>query len=329
MSTSTPKSDARSVREVKFQNSLGDLIRSRGLARQQKNIASDLGISEAALSHYIKGRSTPSFENLLRMADYFDVSLDYLVYGDTSALLMTGGEVDYVARQVQTALNQAQNISARKQDLVSRLAQVMIQSLDGAVEEIVAHPTSLEQSVTLSNNDAVLLEENALSVDVMSGWQSADPKIGRQSGTSITTPDGKTTPGPFLEVQANNLKRGISYRQIVQGPKNEWFERAGKVRSNLQSAGVAPELIVSMQNFKGNEQPIISTVVLLRISGVMQDQSAQIVFERFRGYFREDGLFAYISIMDDLFKGGLPLGGRYRDAAESIFDQLWKDGEPL
>lgn len=45
----------------------------------QKQVASDLGISQALLSHYEKGIRECSLETLVKFADYYDVSTDYLL----------------------------------------------------------------------------------------------------------------------------------------------------------------------------------------------------------------------------------------------------------
>lgn len=45
----------------------------------QEELASFLGISRAALSHYEKNRREPDTEMLSKMADLFKVSIDYLV----------------------------------------------------------------------------------------------------------------------------------------------------------------------------------------------------------------------------------------------------------
>ena len=45
----------------------------------QKTLADVLGVSDAAITMMEKGRRAPSFEVLCALADYFDVSLDYLV----------------------------------------------------------------------------------------------------------------------------------------------------------------------------------------------------------------------------------------------------------
>ena len=45
----------------------------------QKALADELGISDAAVTMMEKSKRAPSFEILCALADYFDVSLDYLV----------------------------------------------------------------------------------------------------------------------------------------------------------------------------------------------------------------------------------------------------------
>jgi transcriptional regulator with XRE-family HTH domain len=45
----------------------------------QKEIANLLGINERALRNYEHGDREPNIDALIALADYFDVSLDYLV----------------------------------------------------------------------------------------------------------------------------------------------------------------------------------------------------------------------------------------------------------
>jgi len=42
-------------------------------------MSTTLGISRAALSHYEKGRREPDYDTLITIADFFKVSLDYLM----------------------------------------------------------------------------------------------------------------------------------------------------------------------------------------------------------------------------------------------------------
>ena len=60
-----------------FSVRLRELRASKGIS--QKALAYILGISDAAVNMLEKEKRLPSFEILLALADYFNVSLDYLV----------------------------------------------------------------------------------------------------------------------------------------------------------------------------------------------------------------------------------------------------------
>jgi len=66
-------------------NRCGDRIahlrEKRGLT--QEELSNKLGISRAALSHYETNRREPDYETLRNIANFFDISLDYLL-GRTS-----------------------------------------------------------------------------------------------------------------------------------------------------------------------------------------------------------------------------------------------------
>ncbi len=62
-----------------FFNILKKLRESKGL--MQKEVAEDLGISPAAYSLYEKGQREPKFDFLEKIANYFGVTIDYLMTG--------------------------------------------------------------------------------------------------------------------------------------------------------------------------------------------------------------------------------------------------------
>ncbi len=47
----------------------------------QQKVALDLNISREALSHYENGKREPSLAMLIKMSEYFNVSIDYLITG--------------------------------------------------------------------------------------------------------------------------------------------------------------------------------------------------------------------------------------------------------
>lgn len=47
----------------------------------QQKVTMDLNISREALSYYENGKREPSLQLLVRMSDYFNVSINYLITG--------------------------------------------------------------------------------------------------------------------------------------------------------------------------------------------------------------------------------------------------------
>ena len=63
-------------REV-FARRLNDLVFKRGI--QKKDCAAAIGVTKSAFSQFTTKKAVPSFDTLIFLADYFGVSIDYLV----------------------------------------------------------------------------------------------------------------------------------------------------------------------------------------------------------------------------------------------------------
>lgn len=48
----------------------------------QLKVAMDLNISREALSHYENGKREPGLDMLVKMSEYFNVSIDFLINGN-------------------------------------------------------------------------------------------------------------------------------------------------------------------------------------------------------------------------------------------------------
>lgn len=76
-----------------FCNVLKQLRQEKGIT--QKEIAEILGISQAAYSLYEKGQREPKYEMLEKIADFFNVSVGFLV----------SGRKDYIYERISTPFN--------------------------------------------------------------------------------------------------------------------------------------------------------------------------------------------------------------------------------
>mgnify|MGYP000145192599 FL=1 len=59
------------------------LLRKKGVSSYK--VAKEAGVTQTALSNWKSGRSTPTAKTLQKIADYFGVTIDYLMTGDNSS----------------------------------------------------------------------------------------------------------------------------------------------------------------------------------------------------------------------------------------------------
>ena len=62
---------------MKFGELLATLRKEKGVL--QKDVAAYLNVTVATISNYEKGVHSPDYETLVKLADFFDVSTDYLL----------------------------------------------------------------------------------------------------------------------------------------------------------------------------------------------------------------------------------------------------------
>ena len=75
--------------------------------KTQEEIAEMLNLSLTGYSYYEQNKREPSIETLIKLADYYDVSLDYLV-GRQYA-----NEVGYLTKEQKDVINNLINIMKR------------------------------------------------------------------------------------------------------------------------------------------------------------------------------------------------------------------------
>jgi len=61
---------------VEFKDIFLDLRKEKGIC--QNTLAKELDVSNAVISYWETGKSEPTMRGLMKIADYFDVTLDYL-----------------------------------------------------------------------------------------------------------------------------------------------------------------------------------------------------------------------------------------------------------
>ena len=80
--------------DICFGDVLRKLLDEQGIT--QKQLANNLNISPSALGNYIRNIREPDFAMAMRIADYFCVSIDYLLNRGTFGGVMNQSEADII-----------------------------------------------------------------------------------------------------------------------------------------------------------------------------------------------------------------------------------------
>lgn len=83
---------------MKYGNRIAKLRDERRLT--QEELAGKVGITRAALSHYENNRREPDYDTIQKIADYFQVSIDYIM-GRSSEPTLSDGKVHDFIEQVE------------------------------------------------------------------------------------------------------------------------------------------------------------------------------------------------------------------------------------
>jgi transcriptional regulator with XRE-family HTH domain len=278
-------------REVKFGRMLESLIEHDGSSRSRKRISRELGISGSALSQYVRQQNWPSFLKLLAIADFFDVSLDYLVYGQPGSSALP----DYgpLYRYIDHALAGVQARGSRHAAVVARIGRVLADRIDGVARELAATPAAAREGL-IQDDELLRLEGYCLQCDLLS--LTFDFNVIRAVGGSA--------PGRFLSVVAANLDRGTPYRFLL--PQGEPWTAITEDFRQLLSDQIGGDRVRENCAFRMTTVPVASGMLLYQLDTIRLEAE-------------EPALYALIS---DYLNGGSWLGCVSRTNGDSNSDML-------
>ncbi|TDV41333.1 helix-turn-helix domain-containing protein [Actinophytocola oryzae] len=184
-------------REVKLETMLNSLIERGGYSRNRQPILDSISVTAAALSQYSRGRTRPGFDKLLALADFFGVSLDYLVYGEQTA---TPVNRDSVADYVEQAVIDVRMRANRHTELVARIGRLLMDRVEAVAREVV-DTRSAGMEGLVHDAETVRMERYCLRADILTA--NLDPNISIRDVDIIE-------PGQFFHVVISNIIRGCT-----------------------------------------------------------------------------------------------------------------------
>lgn len=306
-STSAPSSEGRS-RKVKLGEMLESLIERGGYNRNRKKILSALDISAAALSQYVREQTRPSFGKLLAMADFFDVSLDYLVYGTPTSSLIDYGPL---YRYVDHALADVQARGSRHSAVVARIGRVLADRIDEVAAELASAPTATREGV-LQDDEVLRLERYCDKADILSLNLEFDV-IYLEEGIAA---------GRFLPVVAANLERGAEYRFLVPGP-DPALESTVDACRRLLAEQVGGDRVRESCAFRRTASPPLVGVVLFQLDSVGLKAEEPALYWQISDYLSEGEWLGCIIRPNNDSNGDMLMDPPHVRRARTSFEALW------
>ena len=299
-------------RHVKLAETLTALIKERGFSRNRQPVLDALGISAAALSQYARGQTTPSLRNLLALADFFDVSLDYLVYGRPQLLLPDPQPA--VATHIRQAFAEAQALTAAHSSLVGRVGRLLSDQIDDATREAAA--TGAVEGL-VDDDELIRLEARALRADIVT--IDLDANV-------INMPDGETAASRFLEVVVSALGAGCSYRFLVSSePRTQ--DRSVRGLHALLAGRVGEETLDRSFRLRRATEPTVLGMGLYQLNLAILERDDPALINQFRTHVDDDGWFGYLIRPQQATDKDSVMNPRRRNTARSLFETLWNTAE--
>lgn len=303
-------------REVKLGQMLSKLIEDHGYSGNRKKIVSAVGVSPAALSQYVRDQTQPRFNKLLALADFFDVSLDYLVYGTAAR---SGGEPDDEAalKFVDLALSEVQSRTSRHSALVARMGRVLADRIDDVAAELSGAPTAAREGL-VQDDEMLRLESYCLQADIIS----------LDLGFDVIQGNSDVAAGRFLNVVARNLQAGSKYRFLVPGEDNVPASLISAFRALLVRQ-VGGDQVHQNCAFRRTSTPMMTGIVLYQLDVAVLEAKEPALHAQFSSDMDKGNWLGCVIRPNADSNSDMLLDDRHLRHARASFEALWSAGQAL
>ncbi len=298
-----------SRREVKLETMLNGLIERGGYTRNRGPIFESVGVTAAALSQYTRGRTRPSFEKLVALADFFGVSLDYLVYGEPVSAPVDHGPI---ARYVEQAFNDVQTRTTRHSELVARIGRLLVDRISDVATEIADSRTAGIEGL-INQEEILRIEHYCLRADI----------IATDLGSNIiTVARDEIVPGQFFQVVAANLARGASYRFLLAGELSMQSAAVMHFRKMISDA-VGGDRLHENCSFRRTVFPTLGGSGLYQLDLPTFAAEEPWLFAQFNKYLLNGSWLGYLNRPNEDSKADMIMSPDYMAHACHTFEALW------
>lgn len=300
-------------REVKLETMLNTLIERGGYSRNRQAILDSIQVTAAALSQYTRGRTRPSFDKLIALADFFGVSLDYLVYGEPASTPVDPGPI---ARYVQRALMDVSTRTDRHSELVARIGRLLMDRIDDVAKEVVSSRSAgMEGLIEL--NETLRVERHCRQANIVS--TDLEPNLSR-----LEDDEDEAVPGQFFPIVVENLQRGSTYRFLLAGELTTQSPTVALFREMINDA-VGGDTLHERCFFRTATRPLASTTVLYNLDTSTFSTSEPALFTQFDKYLFNGTWLGYVNRPNHDSTADMLMTPSYVERASKAFGALWSE----
>ncbi|UPM43092.1 helix-turn-helix domain-containing protein [Halocatena salina] len=302
--------------EIKLESKISELLALSNETNAE--IADKMGISGATLSAYRQGQARPSFDSLVSMSEVFDVSLDYLVFGENadSSEINAGPVVRYMGESLQDSqLRQAQRIS-----MVSNVGHRISQKLDEEIENYLSDSSTQQLfSGTMSNPQVLALEENSVEIRLLLKsfhYNLLDPQT--------------ETPGKFFTTVVKNLSQGHTYRYLLPANSDDWVSVVDSFRDLLIDNMHSEATVRNNCKFRVTNTPTITGCGLYRLDMEELRSEHPVIYDFLLEHdYCSDRWVGYTIGPAESAQGTMVMDTDHLKESINIFEYLWEKAEPI
>lgn len=296
-------------REVKLETMLGRLIERDGYSRNRQPILDFIRVTPAALSQYTRGRTRPSFDKLLALANFFGVTLDYLVYGEPTSVPVDPAPI---TRYVEQALMDAQARATRHSELVARMSRSLMDRISDVAEEVLKTGSGGFEGL-IELKEILRVERYCQQADIVTADLGSD---------IIITGDGEPLTGQFFQVVIDNLTRGCKYRFLLAGALTTQSQTVVRFRQMIGDA-IGGDRLHEHCSFRTTTSPVTGTAVLYKLDITRFEKEDPGLFIQFHKYLLDDTWLGYLNRPNEESTADMLMTPSHLELARNTFEVLW------
>jgi transcriptional regulator with XRE-family HTH domain len=306
-------------REIKFKETLRELLEQNRATVTHKKLGSAIGASSTTISHYVNGRIKPSFDALVGIAAFFNIPLDYLVFGERPSTQEVE-DTQSVRAEVARALAESMGYQGRQRDLIERLNRRLAKEVERIAESLMEDPENFGPAGFLTDSETMAIESCSHTTKVMIRTAPADVAVDAE---------GNVTSGAYFPTLTDNLRAGRAYQFIFYGKRSKFAPIAQAYRDLLTRAEIGTGVLQGKLEFRVLDAELPIAAVIHEVDIAQFERREPMLWERLRDEGIFGGTLVYTAMRHEAALGGVVLYDTYFDSALRMFKRDWEAARPL